>query len=66
LNTILHGILNADIRWGETIKDPQPIAPDGELDRIDRVMAKDFGDLLPREGHGDAHAAADAQRASGV
>jgi type I restriction enzyme M protein len=39
MNMILHGINAADIRQGDTIKDPLHIADSGELKRFDRVIA---------------------------
>lgn len=39
MNMILHGIPSSDIRQGDTIKDPQHIAANGELKRFDRVIA---------------------------
>ena len=39
MNMILHGINAADIRQGDTIKEPQHIADSGELKRFDRVIA---------------------------
>ncbi len=39
MNMILHGINAADIRQGDTIKEPQHIEKGGELKRFDRVIA---------------------------
>jgi type I restriction enzyme M protein len=39
MNMILHGINAADIRQGDTIKEPLHIADSGELKRFDRVIA---------------------------
>ncbi len=39
MNMILHGINAADIRQGDTIKDPQHVEGTGELKRFDRVIA---------------------------
>ncbi len=39
MNMILHGISSADIRQGDTIKDPQHIDRVGEISRFDRVIA---------------------------
>ncbi len=39
MNMILHGINAADIRQGDTIKEPQHIEGTGELKRFDRVIA---------------------------
>ena len=39
MNMILHGIISADIRQGDTIKDPQHIGDGGELKRYSRVIA---------------------------
>ncbi len=39
MNMILHGIPSADIRQGDTLRDPQHLAPGGELRRFDRVTA---------------------------
>lgn len=39
MNMILHGVNSSDIRQGDTLKDPQHIAPSGELRRFDRVIA---------------------------
>ena len=39
MNMILHGIISADIRQGDTIKEPQHIDKGGELKRFDRVIA---------------------------
>jgi len=39
MNMILHGIRSADIRQGDTIKDPQHLAENGEIRRFDRVIA---------------------------
>ncbi|HJN08920.1 MAG TPA: class I SAM-dependent DNA methyltransferase [Pirellulaceae bacterium] len=39
MNMILHGINAADIRQGDTIKEPQHIDKGGELKRFDRVIA---------------------------
>ncbi|SEA16462.1 type I restriction enzyme M protein [Desulfuromusa kysingii] len=39
MNMILHGINAADIKQGDTIKDPLHIADSGELKRFDRVIA---------------------------
>ena len=38
MNMILHGILSAEIRQGDTIKDPQHLDPKGEIRRFDRVL----------------------------
>jgi type I restriction enzyme M protein len=39
MNMILHGINSADIRQGDTIKEPQHVEDNGELKRFDRVIA---------------------------
>ena len=39
MNMILHGIRSADIRQGDTIKDPQHLDRNGEVRRFDRVIA---------------------------
>ena len=39
MNMILHGVNSSDIRQGDTLKDPQHLAPNGELKRFDRVIA---------------------------
>ena len=39
MNMILHGIRSADIRQGDTLKDPQHLAQNGEIRRFDRVIA---------------------------
>ena len=39
MNMILHGIPSADIRQGDTLRDPQHLAANGELRRFDRVIA---------------------------
>ena len=39
MNMILHGIRNADIRQGDTIKEPQHLDKSGEIRRFDRVIA---------------------------
>ena len=39
MNMILHGVNSSDIRQGDTLKDPQHLAPSGELKRFDRVIA---------------------------
>ena len=39
MNMILHGVNSSDIRNGDTLKDPQHLAPNGELRRFDRVIA---------------------------
>ena len=39
MNMILHGVNSSDIRQGDTLKDPQHLAPNGELRRFDRVIA---------------------------
>ncbi len=39
MNMILHGIPSADIRQGDTLRDPQHLASNGELRRFDRVVA---------------------------
>ncbi len=39
MNMILHGVNSSDIRQGDTLKDPQHLAPTGELRRFDRVIA---------------------------
>lgn len=39
MNMILHGINSADIRQGDTLKDPQHVEASGELKRFDRVIA---------------------------
>jgi type I restriction enzyme M protein len=39
MNMILHGIRSADIRQGDTIKDPQHLDQNGEIKRFDRVIA---------------------------
>ncbi len=39
MNMILHGIRSADIRQGDTIKEPQHIDKNGEIQRFDRVIA---------------------------
>ena len=38
MNMILHGIRSADIRHGDTIKDPQHLDKKGEINRFDRVL----------------------------
>ncbi|MFH1265586.1 MAG: N-6 DNA methylase, partial [Planctomycetota bacterium] len=39
VNMILHGIRNADIRQGDTLKEPQHLDARGEIRRFDRVIA---------------------------
>jgi type I restriction enzyme M protein len=39
MNMILHGVNSSDIRQGDTLKDPQHLATNGELRRFDRVIA---------------------------
>jgi type I restriction enzyme M protein len=39
MNMILHGIRNADIRQGDTIKEPQHLDKNGEIRRFHRVIA---------------------------
>ncbi|MEI8372806.1 MAG: N-6 DNA methylase [Planctomycetota bacterium] len=39
MNMILHGIRSADIRQGDTIKEPQHLDRNGEIRRFDRVIA---------------------------
>jgi len=39
MNMILHGIPSADIRQRDKLRDPQHLAPGGELRRFDRVTA---------------------------
>ena len=39
MNMILHGIRSADIRQGDTLKDPQHLDKQGEIRRFDRVIA---------------------------
>ncbi|MEI6234473.1 MAG: N-6 DNA methylase [Planctomycetota bacterium] len=39
MNMILHGVLSADVRQGDTLRDPKHLAPNGELRRYDRVIA---------------------------
>ena len=39
MNMLLHGINDSDIRQGDTLKNPQHIAPTGELKTFDRVLA---------------------------
>jgi type I restriction enzyme M protein len=39
MNMLLHGISHARIRQEDTIRKPQHRAPDGELERFDRVLA---------------------------
>lgn len=39
MNMILHGINSSNIRQGDTLKDPQHLATNGELRRFDRVIA---------------------------
>ncbi len=39
MNMILHGVNAADIRQGDTLKDPQHVEGTGELKRFDRVIA---------------------------
>ena len=39
MNMILHGIRSADIRQGDTIKNPQHLDKNGEIRRFDRVIA---------------------------
>lgn len=39
MNMLLHGISHADIRQGDTIKEPQHLGEDNELKRFDRVLA---------------------------
>lgn len=38
MNMMLHGIRSADIRQGDTIKDPQHLAENGEIRRFDRCL----------------------------
>ncbi len=38
MNMILHGIRSADIRHGDTIKDPQHLDKKGEINRFDRIL----------------------------
>ena len=39
MNMILHGIRSADIRQGDTLKEPQHLDSSGEIRRFDRVLA---------------------------
>ena len=39
MNILLHGIRSSDIRQGDTIKEPQHLATNGEIRRFDRVIA---------------------------
>jgi len=39
MNMVLHGIRSADIRQGDTLKDPQHLDTNGEIRRFDRVIA---------------------------
>jgi hypothetical protein len=39
MNMILHGIRSADIRQGDTLKEPQHLDRNGEIRRFDRVIA---------------------------
>ena len=39
MNMLLHGIRSADIRQGDTIKEPQHLDKNGEIRRFDRVIA---------------------------
>ena len=39
MNMLLHGIRSADIRQGDTLKEPQHRAANGEIRRFDRVIA---------------------------
>ena len=39
MNMILHGVRSADIRQGDTIKEPQHLDKSGEIRRFDRVIA---------------------------
>ena len=39
MNMILHGIRSADIRQGDTLKEPQHLDRNGEVRRFDRVIA---------------------------
>ena len=39
MNMILHGIRSADIRQGDTLKEPQHLDTKGEIRRFDRVIA---------------------------
>lgn len=39
MNMILHGIRSADIRQGDTIREPQHLDANGEVRRFDRVIA---------------------------
>ena len=39
MNMLLHGISHADIRQADTIREPQHLGEDNELERFDRVLA---------------------------
>ena len=39
MNMLLHGVRSADVRQGDTIKDPQHLDKKGEIRRFDRVIA---------------------------
>jgi len=39
MNLLLHGVRSADVRQGDTIKDPQHLDKKGEIRRFDRVIA---------------------------
>ena len=39
MNMLLHGIRSADVRQGDTIKEPQHLDKNGEIRRFDRVIA---------------------------
>jgi type I restriction enzyme M protein len=51
MNMILHGIGYANIRQGDTLKDPQHIDKNGEIQRFDRVIANPpFSQNYTRQG----------------
>jgi type I restriction enzyme M protein len=51
MNMILHGIRSADIRQGDTIKEPQHLDRNGEVRRFDRVIANPpFSQNYSRQG----------------
>lgn len=39
MNMILHGIRSADIRQGDTLREPRHLGPNGEIRHFDRVIA---------------------------
>jgi type I restriction enzyme M protein len=39
MNMLLHGVRSADVRQGDTIKEPQHLDKNGEIRRFDRVIA---------------------------